>query len=141
MRRLLFGFIAGFLAVPLGHQILLSVLHGIGFTTYAPWQMAPVPPLGVPTLLSQAFWGGVWGIVFALVEPYLPRRAALYWISAAAFGAFVLTGVFVLLVLPLKGLPPGQDPPAVGLIMGLAVNATWGLVTAFILRQFSKRSA
>jgi hypothetical protein len=140
-RRIALGFIAGFLAVPLGHQIMLTLLHGIGFTGYAPWDVTPVPPLGVPTLLSQSFWGGVWGIGFALIEPRLPRSPMTYWISVTVFGGVALTAVFIVAVLPFKGAPPNADPPAIGLTMAFLVNGAWGVVTALLLRLFSKRSA
>ena len=140
-RRLALGFVAGFLAVPLGHQIMLLLLHGIGFTHFAPWNLAPTPPFGVPVLLSQAFWGGVWGIVLALIEPRLPRNPAAYWISVALFGGVVLTAVYVAVVLPIKGPPPNPEPPVIGLTMGFLVNAAWGVVAALLLKLFSKRSA
>jgi hypothetical protein len=137
---LLRGFIAGFLGVPLGHQIMLTLLHGVGFTRFAPWQMAPLPPLGVPTLLSQSFWGGVWGIVFALIEPRFPQRPAIYWPCVALFGGVALTLVYVVAVMPLKGAPPISDPPTVGLTMALLVNGAWGVVTAVLLK-LSRRFA
>jgi hypothetical protein len=134
MMRFVRGFVAGFLAVPLGHQIMLTLLHAVGFTKYAPWHMAPVPPFGVPMLLSQAFWGGVWGIVFALIEPRFPRRPALYWPCVFLFGGIALTLVFIVAVLPIKGPPPVADPPAIGLTMALLVNGAWGVVTAVLLK-------
>ena len=137
-RRLALGFVAGFLGVPLGHQIMLTALYAVGFTAYAPWNFAPVPPLGVPTLVSQSFWGGVWGIVLGLVEPRLPRAPWAYWLCVALFGGIALTLVFVVAVLPVKGMPPTVDPPAVGLTMGVLVNAAWGVVTAFLLNRFDR---
>ena len=139
--RLALGYVAGFLAVPLGHQIMLMLLHGIGFTRNAPWNLAPTPPLGVPVLLSQSFWGGIWGIVFALIEPRLPRNLLAYWISVALFGGVALTAVYVAVVLPIKGSPPNPEPPLIGLTMGFLVNAAWGVAAALLLKLFSKRSA
>ncbi|MFC7539947.1 hypothetical protein ACFQU2_11470 [Siccirubricoccus deserti] len=70
-RTILFGFLAGFVAVLVFHQGTAFILHNLG--TYLPWSgnlfgrvgapfnLAPVPPFGIPTVLSQAFWGGIWG--------------------------------------------------------------------------------
>ena len=84
------AFVAEFLAVPLFHQPMLALLHALGVTPAAPYAVRPLPPFGVPQVLSQSFWGGVWGIVFALVAPRIPRGAG-YWAAAALFGAFALS--------------------------------------------------
>ena len=70
------AFVAGFLAVPVFHQPMLALLHGLGVTPGAPYATRPLPPLGVPQILSQSFWGGIWGIVFALAAPRFPRGGA-----------------------------------------------------------------
>src|SRR4051812_33053574 len=87
---LVLAFAAGFLAVPLFHQPMLALLHAVGVTPRSPYSMQPLPPFGVPQVASQSFWGGVWGIVFALVAPRFPRGPA-YWLSAVLFGAFALS--------------------------------------------------
>ena len=66
--RLLLGFVAAFLATLTFHQIGIWVLHAVGLTGATPWVTTPIPPLGVPSVLSLAFWGGLWGIVFVLIE-------------------------------------------------------------------------
>ena len=43
------------------------------------YSMRPIPPFGVPQILSQAFWGGIWGIVFALAVPRLPAPLDGVW--------------------------------------------------------------
>ncbi|PJK28059.1 hypothetical protein [Minwuia thermotolerans] len=129
-------FVAGVIGTLLGHQILLTVLHGIGFAPFAPWQMQPVQPLGVPQLVSTAFWGGVWGIVLGLVSP-LFGKGLRYWLLTALFGAVAPTLVAVAVVLPLKDMQPTGDPVA-GLVTGLAVNAAWALVTVVSRRLFRR---
>ena len=57
------AFIAGFASTLVFHQGVLWLLYAGGFSPRAPWNMAPVPPLNVPAVVSLAFWGGVWGIV------------------------------------------------------------------------------
>jgi hypothetical protein len=136
-RRILLGFAAGALAVPLFHQTALFLLHAAGIGPAA-WNVAPVPPLGVPALLSAAFWGGLWGIVLALVEPRFPRGGA-YWPAALAFGAVLPTLVVYLVVLPLKGVPLGAALGWPGIIIGPVVNGAWGVGTALLLRAFAGR--
>ena len=103
--RLLFGFIAGFVATLIFHQIGLLLLHFVGMTPNMPYNMNSVPPFGVPQFISLSFWGGVWGIIFVLVEPYLVRSPGGYWLGAINFGAIFPTAVAWFIVRPLKGLP------------------------------------
>jgi len=125
------GFVAGVLAVPVFHQILLWILHAAGIVPIAPFNMAPTKPLGIPEIVSISFWGGVWGIVFALT---LPRwfTGTAYWIAAPVAGGLALTLVFMIVVWPLKfgGFPPN----ALGLfIIGFLLNAAWGIGWALFL--------
>jgi hypothetical protein len=57
--RLLFGFIAGFGATLIFHQIGLLLLHYAGVTQNFPYNIRPVPPLRALQFISLAFWGGV----------------------------------------------------------------------------------
>ena len=58
-RRVAPGFIAGLVAVLVFHQGALLVLHLGGLAPAFPWRLDPVPPFGVPAVLSAASWGGV----------------------------------------------------------------------------------
>jgi hypothetical protein len=71
--RIVRGFAAGFVAVLVFHQAALLVLHLAGLVPGVPWRFDPVPPLGVPAVVSAAFWGGVWGIIFVLLSPRFGR--------------------------------------------------------------------
>ena len=88
--RLAFAFLAGFISVLVFHQAMLAVLHLLGVTPAVPWTTSPVPPLGVPQVISAAFWGGVWGLLLAPVLQHT-RSTAAYWITAIVFGAFALS--------------------------------------------------
>lgn len=131
-QKLVIGFIAGFLAVLAFHQPVLLFLASIGFANAATYSMQATAPLGVPQVLSLAFWGGVWGIVFALVESRFPRGAA-YWIYAFLFGAIFPTLVAWFVVAPLKGQPMAGGWQATRMITGLLINGAWGLGTAVFL--------
>jgi hypothetical protein len=63
LRSLGMAFLAGFLAVLVLHQPMLSLLHAIGLTPARGYAMRPTPPLDVPQVFSSAFWGGIWGII------------------------------------------------------------------------------
>jgi hypothetical protein len=55
--QLLFGFVAGFLATVIFHQLALALLWIIGVAPSGPFLMAPTRPFGVPAVFSLAFWG------------------------------------------------------------------------------------
>jgi len=135
LRRWVYGFLAGFLAVLVFHQGMLGLLHLAGLVARAPFAMQPVPPLGVPAVVSAAFWGGLWGVVLAGVAPRFPRGAA-HWPAAALFGAVAPTLVAWFVVAPLKGLPSGGGWSFPGVLIGPLVNGAWGLGTALLLRTF-----
>jgi hypothetical protein len=87
--RLLFGFIAGLVATLIFHQIGLLLLHFVGMTPNMPYNMNSVPPFGVPQFISLSFWGGVWGLIFVLVEPYLVRSpGATGWAPSSSARSF-----------------------------------------------------
>ena len=69
LKTLILGFIAGFLAVLIFHQSLWYVLNLVGLIPpdRPAWPLDPIPPYGVPSVISKAFWGGVWGAVLAPV--------------------------------------------------------------------------
>ena len=131
--RLLLGFIAGFIATLVFHQIGLLLLHFAGLTPNLPYNMHPVPPFHVPQFVSLAFWGGVWGIVFVLIEAAIARSPGGYWVGAIVFGAIFPTLVAWFVVLPLKGLPAGFGFHWPGVLVGPIVNGLWGLGTAAFL--------
>lgn len=135
MRRILLAFIAGFLATIIFHQIALAALHAAGFTTHGAWSMRPVPPFGVPSVISLSFWGGVWGIIMILIIDRF--RGAQYWIWAIVFGAIAPTLVAAFVVAPLKHQPMPHTPKMA--VIGLTVNGVWGLATALFYRLFSRK--
>jgi hypothetical protein len=143
VRGLILAFVAGFIAVLLFHQPMLALLHAVGITRATAYPTSPVPPLEVPRVLSAAFWGGVWGMVFLLLRPWVARGRA-YFPGAVLFGAFVLSLVAWFVVAPLKGLPIGAGGNPARIATGLLVNGAWGFGTALLLllfRQHPRRVA
>jgi hypothetical protein len=132
VQKLVIGFIAGFLAVLIFHQPALALLTALGISKAATYSMQATAPFGVPQVLSLSFWGGVWGIVFALVEGRFPR-GAVYWIVAFLFGAIFPTLVAWFVAAPLKGQPMAGGWDAYRMMTGLIINGAWGVGTALFL--------
>ncbi|HYH10485.1 MAG TPA: hypothetical protein VEK11_25800 [Thermoanaerobaculia bacterium] len=134
--RWLKWFVAGALAVPLFHQLALWMLNAIGTIDRAPFPMDATKPFGVPAVISLAFWGGLWGIILGAV--LLRTRGATYWIVAIVLGAIAPTLVAAFVAAPLKGQPAGGNAKMA--VVGLTVNAAWGLGTALIARFLGSRN-
>ena len=128
------GFIAGFLAVLIFHQAAVLVLHLASLTPAAPWRLTPTWPLGVPAVLSAAFWGGLWGVAYALLEPRLTARLG-WWPGGLAFGAVLPVLVLWFVVLPLKGQPVGGGFAPSGVLLAIVVHAAFGLGTALVFQS------
>ncbi len=136
--RLLLGFIAGFLATLIFHQLTWWVLWGLGLAPSAPFSMAVTKPFGVPAVFSHAFWGGLWGSVFSLAGHRFPAGRG-YWAAAFLFGAVLPTIVGRLVVPPLKGLTMGDSWHLPLLLTVLLANGAWGIGTGLILMIQSGR--
>ncbi len=132
-KRLIAGFFAGIFATLIFHQLVLAFLWGVGLSPMAPFPMAATHPFGLPAILSLAFWGGLWGIVFALIHTHFPRRIG-YWVTAFFFGAILPSLVALLIVLPLKGKPMGGGWHAPLLVTAFLINGAWGIGTGFFLK-------
>lgn len=125
MRTAIVGFIAGFLGVLIFHQLGFYIANELGLARAQIYSFRPVPPLGVPAIISSAFWGGLWGIVGAFVVPRVPPTVdgPIGWML---FCAVVVTLVNWFVVLPIKGLPVGGGFRMPGVIVVPVVYAFWG---------------
>jgi hypothetical protein len=126
------GFVAGALAVLVFHQGLVFLINLAGLGSYSAYNWAPTRPFGVPQVLSLAFWGGVWGIVWAMLAMRLRGGGSLA--LAFVFGAILPTLVAAAVVVPLKGGDPKIFMQPAVILFALAVNGAWGLGTELILR-------
>jgi hypothetical protein len=133
------AFVAGFVSTLVFHQGLLTLFYLSGAFPRAPYDMHSAGPLGVPAVVSLAFWGGVWAMA---LWPLLRRVAgAAYWVRAGLLGAIVPSAVALFIVAPLKGMPvaAGWDPK---LILGvLLLNGTWGVGMALLMHSMHARVA
>ena len=126
------AFIAGFVSTLVFHQGVLALLHAGGISPRAAFNMDKVPPLGVPQVISLAFWGGLWaiGLAYALRS----QAAGGYWLWWIVLGALLPSIVALFVVFPLKGMPMagGWDPKVI--VGALILNGAWGFGCALILR-------
>jgi hypothetical protein len=135
-KKILIAFVAGFIATLVFHQPVLALLHQLGHTTRAAYAMKPVPPFGVPSVISLSFRGGVWGVIMMPVITRWPGAA--FWIAAILFGAILPTLVAAFIVAPLKHMPI-SGKPGTQLMIGLLLNGAWGFGTALIYKLFNGR--
>ncbi len=130
------AFIAGFVSTLVFHQGMLSIFYLAGAFPRVPYDLTAVPPLGIPVVISLAFWGGVWG---AAIWPLLENApGAAYWLRALLIGAIGPSAVALFVVFPLKGMPiaGGWDPKLI--IGALILNGAWGLGLALLLRLMAR---
>ena len=126
------AFLAGFLATLAFHQGALWLLNQLTGAGRAVWSLAPVPPFGVPAVISLAFFGGLWGILMGYA--LRSQRGAGYWLLALIFGAVLPSLVALLVVFPLKGMPFAAGGDTRIWMAELILNGAWGLGTALLLK-------
>ncbi|MGQ0799321.1 MAG: hypothetical protein ACT4NL_04300 [Pseudomarimonas sp.] len=131
------AFIAGFIATLLFHQGLFHVLHVAGVVSTTAWNMSPVPPLGVPSVLSLAFFGGLWGCLLWL----LIRRTqgVKHWLLATVWGAILPSAVALAIVFPLKGVAVAAGGYPKLIVGALLLNGVWGLGVALLMKLMGRR--
>ncbi|MBU8543085.1 MULTISPECIES: hypothetical protein [Roseomonadaceae] len=143
---LLVGFLCGALAVIVFHQGTLYVLYHqfalikmLGVPDAfrpgaAGFNIRPVPPFGVPQVLSLAFWGGVWGIVLAGLIRWgrLPDL-----LTGFLLGAVICTVVGFTLVAEWRGVPMWAGGNTIVWARAALLNGAFGWGTAFLMRPFS----
>lgn len=128
------GFIAGFMATITFHQVVLWGLWHAGLAPMKAYILTPVPPWGVPSVISLAFWGGLWGILLSLLHHNFSDRR--YYAKAFGFGAIFPSLVVFFIVMPLKGLPMGGGWHWPRLVTSLLVNGAWGFGVGAILKLY-----
>jgi hypothetical protein len=134
------GFFAGFVSTLTFHQMALWLLWESGFAPFRPYVFTGVPPFNMPAVISLAFWGGAWGILFALIQDKFPSNA--YWPITFGFGAILPSLVALMIVLPLKGKPMGGGWHWPLLVTAFLINGIWGIGTAgFFKLAIMKRRA
>jgi hypothetical protein len=136
--RLIVGFIAAALSVLVFQMITIAIIQAAGGAVPAePWSLEPVPPFGVPRSLNLAFWGGLWGLLYALLEPWLTARFG-WLLGGLVFGALPVLALWFV-VFPLKGIPVGGGWTGYGIFLGILLHAVFGIGTAILYRLLRSR--
>lgn len=132
VKKFVLPFKSGFFATLVFHQGLILLLYYLNFIDRQPYNMTPTQPFLVPSVLSLAFFGGLWGIlIWSLIIKQTNQRKLLFSLVLGAFGP---TLVAMLIVFPLKGLPVTASLFG----MGLLLNAFWGF-GLWLLMQFQPK--
>lgn len=129
------AFIAGFFSTLIFHQGMLALLHFGKLVARAPFAMIPMPPFGVPSVISLALWGGVWGV---LLWPMICRQSGgMRWLLAIMLGALLPSLIALLVVFPLKGMAfAGNWDPKIWVGAAL-LNGAWGFGVALLMPSTS----
>ena len=129
--RLLLGFGAGALSHVVFQGALGTAYYALGMIPGLPWSLAPLPPFGVPVTINFAFWAGLWGIAYALLEPRLTARIGRIG-GGLAFGvAAMLARWFIVLPLKGEGIVEGFVPNLVVVYTGFHLIFGIGLALIF----------
>lgn len=131
LTALLLGFIAGALATPTIHELIIWGLQQSGIFLRPAWPLDPYGPLSVPRIANATFWGGLWGSVFALAHACLGSMSLT--IKGLIFGILgpALIGVFVLVPL-IKGGSIFLGGDVIKIAAVCLVLAGWGAMTGFV---------
>jgi hypothetical protein len=127
--RIFLGCIAGAISVLVFHQTTLQLFFWAGLAPRAAFRFAVVPPFNAPMVVSITFWGAVYGGLFGLLMPRLPRPIALRALLAGLFAG--LMGWFV--VRPLAGHPVAFGWQPAAMLRSAAACFMWGVGITLIL--------
>jgi len=82
--KIVAGFVSGAMAATVFHQGMYAVLSASRVTmSGTPWNLA-LAPNGIPILVNQMFWSGLWGVVYAFLVDHIPGGRS--WLKGLMFG-------------------------------------------------------
>lgn len=128
------GFWTGILAILFFHQGATFLVHHLAQAWPSPgYSLEPLPEWGfMPALVAMALAGGALGLLLAVLLRLLPLPDLLAGIATGVFGLSLLSGS-----LP---LPPFATA-APGWWVNLAINGSWGMGAALLMRPLVLRSS
>jgi len=137
-RLITIGFVAGVLGILTFHQGTIAVIQLLGGSPLTVYGWRPIPPFGVPSIINQCFWGGLWGIVFYwLILRFGSRYPA--WLIGLVAGAVLTAGVGWFIVAPIKGQPIAQGFNWPQMWRSPLIHGMFGLGVALIAPLVAKR--
>ena len=132
LKNLILGFIAGAIATVTVHEIICYYFYSAGLFPRQPWSLNPAAMTGVPQIVSDMAWGGIWGSIFAMILGDVPQGSmTLKGLLLGIVGPAIL-GVFILVPLVTGRFPLffGGDPAFI--VPVLAILAGFGAATAWL---------
>lgn len=129
------SFAAGFLSTLIFHQGILWIINLFVNIPFKPYSLDPTKPFGVPSIISTAFFAGLWAIlIWKLIEKRTWQSNLIY---AIVLGAVLPTLIAFVVVLPLKGIEFNWAfiPP------GLVLNGIWGFGVWAIMLLLCRKTA
>lgn len=136
--RAILGFVAAAIAVLTFHQGMWALLHVLnlpGLGMPAPYPMRPIPPFGVPAVFNLCFWGGLYGVVFAVLSP---RFTWPMWLCGLITGVIAaLVGMFV--VAGIKGAPIGGGWVLLNWVRSILINGSFGVGLGLIFPLLARK--
>lgn len=115
------SFLAGFFSTLAFHQGVIAIFGMVDEIPFKPYNMNPTAPFGVPSVISLAFFAGLWGVLIWSLVKNRPRKSQL--LGSIVLGAILPTFVAFAVVLPLKGIEIKYSY----IPFGLLLNGIWGL--------------
>jgi len=138
--RAAFGFLAGAIAVVVAHQVMVFILGQAGYIQAQPWSFRD-NPYGVPQIINQMFWGGLWGILYAFIAGVFPGRWPT-WMKGLAFGfgVHVVLGNWIVVAL-IRGQPLFSSWVPQRMLIGALIGTAFGLGVAYVYAALGGRGA
>lgn len=135
-RNVFLGFLAASLAVLTVHQLVFWFLSSAGVVSYAPWSLLPTRPWGVPAIINNTFWGGLWGALFALV--WRQVSGSTLAVKGALFGVLgpLLAGRWVLVPL-ITGDPLFANLNLAAMLASFLAIAAFGAALGWLYGRFT----
>lgn len=134
LKSIILGFLAGAIATVTVHEIISAIFHNPNVWTGWPrpsWNMDPAEMTGVPQILSDMFWGGLWGSLFGLILGSRPlgsmtiRGAILGLVGPALIGVFLVIPIFTQRFPVFFGGDSSKIIPVVVILAGFGAATAW----------------
>lgn len=137
LSRLALGFILGVIAVITFHQLTVVAVGLLGIAPVTPYNFTGKNGFGVPIILNQCFWGGLWGVLFVYLYDRMASLPA--WLFGLLFGMIgpALLGNFIVLPL-LRGQPMFAGFVPARILLTLTINGMYGLGLGVLLPLVAK---
>ena len=139
LKKIVLGFIAGAIATVTVHEIISALFHNPGIWTGWPrpsWNMDPAEMTGIPQIVSDMFWGGLWGSLFGLILGDRPHGSTtLKGILMGLIGP-ALIGVFLVIPFFTGRFPMFFGGESSKIIPVLVILAGFGAATAWLYGMF-----